>query len=80
MDQTQRYVELACAVLLLVLVVFGDAIIETIDPGRIDRRIAHNIEVPPEPTRTTWADRPNGSRCGWNCIGRLPQGGETWGE
>lgn len=80
MDQTQRYVELACAVLLLTLVIFGDAILEALDPGRIDRRIAHveQIELPPAPARSGWPDFPNESRCGWNCIAKIPTAGETW--
>ena len=42
MDRMQSHVELACAIALLVLVIFGDAIIETIDPGRISRHIEFN--------------------------------------
>lgn len=28
--------------------------------------------------RSSWADHPNESRCGRNCIARLPTSGETW--
>lgn len=77
---TNRHVETACAIALLVLVLFGDAIIEWLDPGRIDRRIAHveQIDLPPAPVASTWSDEPNTSRCGWSCINRIPTAGETW--
>lgn len=28
--------------------------------------------------RSHWGEFPNASRCGWNCIGRIPTQGETW--
>jgi hypothetical protein len=35
-------VDLAAALLLLTIALFGDAIVEWADPGRVDRRIAYN--------------------------------------
>lgn len=78
MDRTQSHIELACAIALLVLVIFGDAIIEWLDPGRIERRISY-VEQQSDPVqRSSWADHPNDSRCGWSCIERIPTTGESW--
>lgn len=35
------------AVFLVSLILFGDAIVDGLTPGRIDRHIAHNIDIPP---------------------------------
>ncbi len=80
MDRIQARIDLACAIALVVLVLFGDAIIEWLTPGRIDRRIAavEQIDLPPAPPATTWADVPNTSRCTWSCIDRIPTAGENW--
>lgn len=80
LSRTQRAVDLGCAIALLVLVLFADAIVEWLTPGRIDRRIAavEQVDLPPAPPASTWADVPNHSRCTWSCIERIPTAGETW--
>ena len=69
-------IELVCAILLLVIALFGDAIIEWLTPDRIERRIEAVEERAAQ--NSTWRDHPNDSTCGHRCIARIGDGKEEW--
>lgn len=76
--------DLILAVLLLTIAIFGGAILEWLDPGRIDERIEYNQRQAALNEQHT-AERaeiarlvseyrqnnPNLSRCDWACIQRM---------
>ena len=76
--------DLILAVLLLTIAIFGGAILEWLDPGRIDERIEYNQRQAALNEQHT-AERaeiarlvseyrqanPNTSVCDWNCIRRM---------
>ena len=76
--------DLILPVLLLTIAIFGGAILEWLDPGRIDERIEYN-QRKAELNEQHTAERaeiarlvseyrqnnPNLSRCDWACIQRM---------
>lgn len=83
--------DLILAALLLTIAIFGGAILEWLDPGRIDERIEYNQRQAALNEQHT-AERaeiarliseyrranPNDSTCGWSCIQRMARDEGEW--
>jgi hypothetical protein len=63
------------AAMLISLLLWGDAMVDWLTPGRIDRHIAHQVEVPPAPERSYMATRDEHPAGVWR---RVCPDGENW--
>jgi hypothetical protein len=69
-----RAVETVAAAILIAVAMYGMGYLALIGPEIQEARMAEEERI----ERSQWADHPNASKCGHECIKRIGDGTESW--